>query len=125
MQSIANTAILLKPFRERCQPGRWIFNRPEAVPTSTRNNGSSIGQAATENDTFFPGEAKDWFCRLCRDEQWNAQLAKRLACQIFVLECLAVRLIPMVYIRTDCYCESIPNPRTKSKRLTHGLSRIT
>jgi len=32
---IANTAILLKPFRGRCLPGRWIFNRPEAVPTGT------------------------------------------------------------------------------------------
>src|SRR5260221_1558907 len=95
--------MIRRPPRSTLFPYTTLFRSPEAVPTGARNNGSSIGQAASENDAFFPGEAKRRFCRLCRDEQWNAQLAKRLTREINVLRVACHRCTPDIP-RFLCAC---------------------
>lgn len=52
----------------------WVFNRPEMMPTSTRDDWSAIRHTTTENDAFVPLHTKCWLGKMIRREKGNALL---------------------------------------------------
>jgi len=80
-----------------CKFSRWrVFKGPEAMPTSTRNDWSSIRCTATEHDPFFPTHPKYRLDEAIWCYEWNTVFVQYLLSQglSLLVSCRSTKDLP-------------------------------